>query len=103
MLKPVEMLFTSDKEGNLIPIRYRIDIDGDLLVVPVKNPIVKDENTLPGTYFIEYRADLVINNQLCPGRLRLMVNYIFGKLSEFNKRGCSRISFLYNLFVCYLL
>jgi hypothetical protein len=70
MYKPVEMLFTSGIEGYLTPIRFRVQVEDELMVVPVKVPIINEENKVPGTPFIEYTAKFVVNNQLRPGKLR---------------------------------
>lgn len=70
MYKSVEMLFTSDIDGNLKPIRFRMHLGEEYLVVPVKNPIVTEKNKLPGSHFIYYRAEFIINDYLKPGILR---------------------------------
>ena len=70
MYKAVEMIFSSDIEGILTPIRFRVQVDDELIVVPVKHPVIRDENKIPGSHIIDYRADFVINNQLRPGKLR---------------------------------
>ncbi len=68
MRKKVEMIFSSDIEGNLTPIRLRMQVDDDLLVVAVKNSI-QVESDVVGVPYLTYKADLLLNNRLVHAKL----------------------------------
>ncbi len=70
MYKPIEMLFSSDVDGLLTPIRFRLTTEEGPVVVPVKQPILTEENKIQGSPMLEYKANFIVNDQMRPGRLR---------------------------------
>ena len=70
MFKPVEMIFSSDLEGYLTPIKFRIDTEDGLIVVKVTNARLDLENQLPGSPIMDYKVNLVTNGIMKPGKIR---------------------------------
>jgi len=59
MLQPIEMLYTSSPEGLLTPLRFRINLNDVLVLVKVKNPVIKCETRLNGIRRLVYKVNLI--------------------------------------------
>ena len=64
LAKEIEMLFWSDKKGNLKPIRFRIENeDSTLSTIVIDKVITVDKEKLAGNLMLVYKCQSVIKGQ----------------------------------------
>jgi len=64
LAKEIEMLFWSDKKGNLKPIRFRIENEDETLsTIVVEKVITIDKEKLAGNHMLVYKCQSVIKGQ----------------------------------------
>lgn len=64
MSKKVEMVFWSDLEGGLHPVRFRVDTEDNKVTCKVKSYTFVDETRISGHRVLNYRATIINNNKL---------------------------------------
>jgi len=64
LAKEIEMLFWSDKKGNLKPIRFRIENNDETLsTIIIDKVITVDKEKLAGNHMLVYKCQSVIKGQ----------------------------------------
>lgn len=58
MNRLVEMVFWSDTEGNLRPIKFRVETEGDKITCKIINSIFIEENRFSGNRVLVYNATI---------------------------------------------
>lgn len=58
MNKRIEMVFWSDTEGNLHPIKFRVDTEDDKVTCKVLMCVFIEENRFSGHRVLNYRATI---------------------------------------------
>lgn len=73
--KKIEMIVYTDKEGNMRPIKFRIENNqGERIVVQVKHAIIKNIKTFGQNKIIEYICQSIVNDKLINYKLTYETN-----------------------------
>ncbi|WP_353894489.1 hypothetical protein PRVXH_001294 [Proteinivorax hydrogeniformans] len=63
LMKPIDMIVWFDKDGNVNPLRYRVEgVEGEYKVVKIERVIYKKEERLAGTPMLIFRCQSVVEN-----------------------------------------
>ena len=62
---PIEMVSYTDNKGSLRPVRFRMQIDNEhMLVVKIDKVIVKETEKIAGNIMIVYKCQSLIDNAI---------------------------------------
>ena len=62
---PIEMISYTDNKGNIKPIRFRLQLDNELMqVIKIDKVIVKDTEKFAGNIMIVYKCQSLINDDI---------------------------------------
>ncbi len=63
LMKPIDMIAWSTREGLLTPLRYRIiSEDGNYKVVKINRVLTRQKEKLAGNKMLVYKCESIINN-----------------------------------------